>query len=134
MLDKQGNLLTSDEYIINRSLEVYSAGLPNNKIKPHLVKLKNYTNTLYEIRLKISKKKTTDPWNLEDLKCALKQLKKDKSRDQEGFKNELFKETVAGDDLLFLVLNLIKGRQQYPKIFKNATLHLSLKKEIQERF
>ena len=116
-------------------MEVYSAGLPNNKIKPHLVKLKNYTNTLYEIRLKISKKKTTDPWNLEDLKCALKQLKlKDKSRDQEGFKNELFKETVAGDDLLFLVLNLIKGRQQYPKIFKNATLHLSLKKEIQEIF
>ena len=85
MLDKQGNLLTSDESITNRALEVYSERLANNKIKPHLEEFENDTNTLCEIRLKISKKKTTDPWSIEDLKLALKHLKKDKSRDPEGF-------------------------------------------------
>ena len=36
---------------------------------------------------------------MDDLKLALKQLGKEKSRDPEGFNNELFKEEVAGDDL-----------------------------------
>ena len=50
---------------------------------------------------------------MEDLKEALKHLDKDKSRDPEGFANELFKEDVAGVDLLEAVLklmNLIKNK------------------------
>ena len=37
---------------------------------------------------------------MEDLKEALKHLDQDKSRDPEGFANELFKEDVAGVILL----------------------------------
>ena len=42
---------------------------------------------------------------------VLKQLGKDKARDPEGLTNELFKEGVAGDDLLkaiLMLMNLIK--------------------------
>ena len=52
---------------------------------------------------------------MDDLKLALKQLGKEKSRDPEGFNNELFKEEVAGEDLLLAVLklmNLIKNKSR----------------------
>ena len=58
---------------------------------------------------------------MEDLKLALKQLKRDKARDPEGFINEIFKEQVAGVDLLSAVLklmNMIRTKQQYPKTFE----------------
>ena len=118
MTDKNGNLLTADKAIQNRALEAYSERLENNKIEPHLKDLEDDTNELCHIRLNVCKKKKTPPWDIEDLKLALKQLGTDKARDPEGLVNELFKEEVAGDDLLSAVLklmNIIKSRQQYPK-------------------
>ena len=50
---------------------------------------------------------------MDDLKNAVKDLAKDKSRDALDQANKLFKEEVAGDDLLLAVLklmNMIKKR------------------------
>lgn len=89
MTDKKGNLFTSDKAIQNRALEAYTERLENNRIEPHLKDLESDTNELCDIRLKICKKKNTiPPWDMDDLKLALKQLGKDKSRDPEGFNNE----------------------------------------------
>ena len=41
---------------------------------------------------------------MEDLLIVLKQLEKDKARDPEGYANEIFKEEVAGKDLLQALL------------------------------
>ena len=54
--------------------------------------------------MKLSKIKKTPPWTMQNLKNALKDLKYGKTRDAEGFTNDLFKENVAGVDLLFAVL------------------------------
>ena len=62
MQDKNGDLLTSDEAIKERALEVFSERLENNKIKPHLKDLEEDTNALCEIRLKLAKSKQTNPW------------------------------------------------------------------------
>ena len=62
---------------------------------------------------------------MEDLKYALRQLQNEKSRDPEGFVNELFKEDVAGDDLLLSVLNLMnkmKEKQKYQKILQKCNI------------
>ena len=114
MMDKHGNLLTSDEAISNRAVEVYSERLSNNNIQSNFEEFEKDTNTLCELRLNISKKKTTKAWTLEELKLAIKQLHNNRSRDPEGFMNELFKEKVVGDDLLEAVLklmNMIKEKQ-----------------------
>ena len=60
----------------------------------------------------------SDPWEEDNLKEALKHLDKDKSRDPEGFANEIFKEDIAGTDLLKAVLmpmNLMKKSKYFPK-------------------
>ena len=74
---------------------------------------------------------------MEDLKLALKQLHKDRSADPDGFINELFKEAVAGDDLLLAILKLmnkIKTTQKYPKNFKKCNITSLHKKKSRKDF
>ena len=135
MLDKYDNLLTSDSAIQNRALEVFTERLDNNKISPALKDLENDTNELCKMRLKASKKNRSDPWTISDLEEALKQLDNNKSRDAEGFANELFKN--AGSDLLGAVLklmNLIKYTQQYPKIMEKCNITAIHKKKSKKDF
>jgi hypothetical protein len=130
MEDKHKNLLTSDEAIKNRALEVFAERLENNIMKPHLKDLEDDTNVLCEIRLKLAKSNETEPWTLDDLEYALKQLANGKSRDAEGFANEIFK--VAGDDLKMAVLklmNLMKKKQQYPKNLQRCNITTIHKKK-----
>ena len=129
--------ITSDEAISNRAVEVYSERLSNNKIQSNFEEFEKDTNTLCEIRLKISKTKTTKAWTLEELKLAIKQLQNNKSRDPEGFINEIFKEKVAIYDLLEAVLKLmimIKEKQQYPKNFEKCNTTSLYKKKSRKYF
>ena len=74
---------------------------------------------------------------MDDLKLAIKQLGKEKSRDPDGLINELFKEEVAGDDLLLAMLrlmNLIKSRQQYPKQLEKCNITSIYKKKSGKEF
>ena len=106
-------------------------------MKSHLTELETDTNKLCELRLEISKKNITDPWTMEDLKLALKQLHKDRSADPGGFINELFKEAVAGDDLLLAILKLmnkIKTTQKYPKNLKKCNITSLHKKKSRKEF
>jgi hypothetical protein len=137
MEDKNGNLLTADKAIQDRALEAYSERLENNKIEPHLEDLEDDTNELCQIRLKVCKEKKTPPWDIEDIKLAVKQLGTDKARDPEGLVNELFKEEVAGDDLLTAVLklmNIIKSQQQYPKHLQKCNITSIYKKKSRKDF
>ena len=74
---------------------------------------------------------------MDDLKEVLKHLDKDKSRDPEGYANELFKEDVAGSDLLETVLklmNLIKNKQEYPKVLEKCNITSLHKKRSKKKF
>ena len=53
-------------------------------------------------------------WTMSDLDKALKDLKRDKSRDYEGLVNEIFKHNVIGSDLkqsLLKMFNKLKKEQ-----------------------
>ena len=137
MMDKSGNLLTSNKALQKRALEVYAERLAGNEIKPHLKDLEHDRNTLCEIRVKLSKSKINEPWSIEELKDVLKQLKHDKSRDPEGYINELFKETTAGSDLvlgLLKLMNLIKKKQVYPSILEKCNISSIYKKKSRKDF
>ena len=130
ILDKHGNLLTSDEAIKNRAIEVFTERLDNNVMKPHLKDPEQDTNDLCEINLKLSKNNKTEPWTMNDLDDALKNLDNEKSRDADGFVNTLFK--VAGGYLRLAVLklmNMMKERQAYPKNLEKVNVTAIHKKK-----
>ena len=125
VLDSKGNLLTNNELIEERAIEVYKERLEGNKINNSLEDLEKIENKLCEIRLKNCKNNKTEPWSMENLRLVLKQLKQDKSRDAKGYANELFALSVAGDDLQLAVLklmNLIKQKQMFPKNFEDCNI------------
>ena len=62
---------------------------------------------LCETRLNVSKLKSTDPWTIDDLNLAIKDLDNGKARDALGHANELFKQEVAGTDLLLGTLKFM---------------------------
>ena len=106
-------------------------------MKDHLKQLEDDTNELCELRMKLCKMNKTDPWNMEDLKVVLKQLKDNKSRDPDNYNHEIFKESVAGTDLLQAVLNLmncIKKQQKYPKQLRKSNITPIHKKKSKKLF
>ena len=99
-------------------LEVYTERLEPNKINKHLKSYEEAVNKLCESRLVRTSINKTEPWLMDDIDEAVKHLDNDKSRDANGWANELFKEGVAGTDLKLAVLklmNLIKETQTFPE-------------------
>ena len=137
MLDKEGNILTTYDGIKERALEVYAERLAPNKIEKHLENLEKARNELCETRLKLAKMNKTKPWDMDDLVEVLKNLENDKSRDAEDHANDLFKESAAGSDLLKVILklmNLIKEKQEYPRIMEKCNITSLHKKGSKREF
>ena len=74
MFDSKGTLITSSEAIKERALEVYINRLKPNKIEDHLKSYEETENELCALRLKLSKSKVTEPWTMEDIEQAIKDL------------------------------------------------------------
>ena len=136
MWDSKGNILTTDKAIEERAIEVYEGRIEGNTIKPHLSEAEILTNELCEARLEETKKNKTQPWTIGDLKNTLKDLGNNKSRDALDHANELFKEEVAGDDMMLAVLkliNMIKQRLQYPELLEKCNITSLYKKKDHTR-
>ena len=72
------------------------------------------------MRLALCTGEKTEPWTMDNLNIALKNLKNGTSRDPHDYTNELFKNDVAGADLKLATLKLmnkIKDQQKIPKYF-----------------
>ena len=113
MLDKFNNLLTTQESLEARAIEVFSKR--PNIVKDHLKSLEENTNKLCEIKLKLLRTSNNDPWTHDDLEQAVKDLDKDKARYAFGHINELFKEQVAGTDLKLATLKFMTHIKEYHK-------------------
>ena len=120
-----GNLLTNDIAIEKRVLEAYSERLKPNIIQSHLESYETIVNKLCESRLKLTQLNKSEPWAMQDLEEAMKNLDVDKSRDAIGHANEIFKEGVAGTDLKSTVLipmNRIKSEQIFPEALEPCNI------------
>ena len=81
---------------------------------------------LWSTRMEILRSKKSSPWNMSELRGALKSLNCNKTADTNGMINELFKSDCAGSDLLeslLLLFNGIKKTFSSPKfmILENIT-------------
>ena len=75
--------------------------------------------------MKLSKLSRSKEWTMKDLEKALGDLKNNKSRDYEGYINEIFKKDVIGTNLkdsLLLMFNQLKKENLIPKFLNFANI------------
>ena len=75
------------------------------------------------MKMKLAENNSSPDWSMKDLETALKNLKNNKSRDFEGYINDIFKVNFIGDDLkksLLLMLNKLRAKKLIP-MFMNFT-------------
>ena len=65
----------------------YKERLRMRPIRPDLLNLKTRRKHIFEMKLKLALAKKSVHWKMSDLEIALAYLKKNKSRDNEGFIN-----------------------------------------------
>ena len=121
--DKRGNLVTKHEDLKKLYLKTYKLRMRNRPMKQELLDLKIMKENLFAKRLKLAEERKSEFWNMNDLELALKALKDNKSRDPNGWINELFKDGVAGYNLklsLLLIFNKIKDENQIPEFIRLA--------------
>ena len=97
--DRNGKIITNHLGLKKLYLETYLHRLRNRPIKPDFEELKYLKDNLFDMKLENSRKRKSKPWEMADLEKVLKNLKKDKARDPNGWINDIFKEGVAGKDL-----------------------------------
>ena len=93
--------------------------------------LKIEKEKLCEERVQLAKNTKSNPWTLEELEAVLKHLKRNKSRDPNGYANKIFKPEVAGDYLklaLLKLMNRVKDEQVIPNEFVFCTINCTFKK------
>ena len=93
---------------------------PNLKIYQEKKKKK-----IFQMKMKLAGCKRSNVWTMADLEKALSDLKNNKSRDFEGFRNEMFKLNVLGDDLkksLIIMLNKLKLNKMIPTFLNLANI------------
>ena len=79
IVDENGKLLTSEEDIDNETVKNYTKVLENRKISPNLEEYQKDREELCEIRIKEGKRNITPNWTAENVRCVVKELKKNKT-------------------------------------------------------
>ena len=121
--DKKGNLVTNHQDLKKLYLKTYKQRMRNRPIKENLSELKYFKENLFNIRLKLAEQQKSEPWTINQLEVALKALKKNKSRDPNGWINELFKDGIAGSKVklsLLHIFNKIKEENHIPEFIRLA--------------
>ena len=80
--------------------------------------------------MKLSKAQRSKAWTIKDLECALSDLKNNKSRDFEGYVNEIFKTDIIGSNLkmsLLIMFKSLKKENLIPSFMNFANVTTVLK-------
>ena len=80
---------------------------------------------IFKLKLKMAKCKRSKDWTMSELDSALSKLKNNKSRDNDGFINEIFKKEVGGDNLkksLLLMFNKLKQKNMIANFMNIANI------------
>ena len=117
--NEDGLLITAPNLLKELYLQTYQKRLRHREMKDSLYDIYFLKEELWSTRMEILRSKKSSPWNMSELKAALKSLKCNKTADPNGMINELFKSDCAGSDLLeSLLLLFMESRRLFP--FQNS--------------
>ena len=123
--DYKGIIITDPQQIKNLLATEYKLRLRERPMRPDLGDIKDRKQKIFNMQLKLARDVSTHPWNMNELEKALANLKNNKSRDQAGYANEIFKKEIIGSDLklsLLLLCNKIKRMKIIPEFMKFANI------------
>ena len=112
----KGNIISSQKDIKNLMAAEYKNRLRTRPIRNDLKHVLNRRKDIFDIKMKLSKMRKTQNWTEKDLEIALGDLKNKKSRDYEGYANEIFKNGIIGSDLkqsLLIMFNNLKKESKF---------------------
>ena len=89
----------------------YKQRLRNRPVRPDLKQMKLRKNRIFQLKLKLAESKKSPEWTMADLNKVLSRLKNNKSRDYQGYINEIFKPNVIGKDLCWSCSANLKRRK-----------------------
>ena len=118
-----GRIISAPNELKSLLSKEYKERLRTRPLRPDLKHLKKGKKRIFLMKLKLAESHRSKPWTLSDLDKALGALKNNKSRDPEGFLNEIFKKNVIGTNLkhsMLLMFNRIRQKRLIP-IFLNFT-------------
>ena len=95
----------------------YKERLRSRPVRPDLLEFEGRKKMIFKMKMKLAESTKSPEWTMSDLDRALRDLKRNKSRDNEGFINELFKPDVIGNNLkmsLLLMFNKAKKKHDLP--------------------
>ena len=123
--DHNGKIVTAPSELKKLFAKEYKERLRTRPVRPDLKLLEEKKRRIFKMKMKLASTRPTSLWTMSDLERALKDLKTNKSRDPEGFINELFKLNVIGQDLkrsLLGMFNGLKTEQVIPLFMNHANV------------
>ena len=121
----RGKIISSQQDIKNLLLTEYKNRLRTRPMRDDLEDVGKRKNAIFRLKMKMSNLKRSKPWSENDLDIALKDLKNNKSRDFEGYANEIFKNGMIGSDLkksLLILFNSLKKENFIPQFMNHANV------------
>ena len=121
--DRSGNMITNHERLKKLYLQTYIHRLRNRPIKEKFQEIKAFKDELFELKLSLASCNKSVPWTMENLEFVLKNLREGKSRDPNGWVNDLFRNDIAGKYLkmsLLKLLNRMKAENYIPDFIRMA--------------
>ena len=103
----------------------YNNRLRSRPFRNDLIDTKLRRKKLFSLKLRLSEDKISEPWTMNDMDDALKDLKRNKSRDNDGYINEIFKSDIIGKDLkasLLIMFNKLKKEKKIPEFMNNTNI------------
>ena len=94
--------------------------------RPHKTEVEEIRETnerVFNLRMELAKKTNSKSFSMEELEKVLKSLKKEKSKDPDGYICELFKEGLIGSDLklsLLMMMKNMKNENYVPACLRTA--------------
>ena len=117
----RGKVVTGPKEIKKLLSKEYKDRLRSRPFRPDLRYMKSRKNTIFKMKMKLAESRKSPEWTMKDLEKALADLKNNKSRDFEGFINEIFKANVIGENMkrsLLTMLNKCKWHKLIPIYMK----------------
>ena len=124
-LDKKGNVITAPALLRNLYLETYVDRLRHREMKPEFNDIFEMKMKLWRWQCDVMKTKKSAKWKIEDLNKVLKNLKNNKSRDPQGYINEIFKPNICGSNLrdgILQLANEMKTELKFPAFMQLANV------------
>ena len=125
MKDSSGNIITESKQLLNFYQSKYIERLSSKDCIPEFKETYELHKSLFKRNYQAALKRKTNDWSVGEITKICSRLKNNKARDELMMNYELFKPTIAGNDVfnsLCSLFNSIKNTLIIPGFLQTATI------------